>query len=137
VSKPNFFQVCPSILAETGNGDDFSMTKKKDKLVYSTRSDAQLDRFPAVQGPVHSLPPHQQTISVMIDRKRRRGKTVTLCSGFVLKQADLKALEKELKQFCGAGGTSKDNEIEIQGEHRDKIMQKLTELNYKVKRVGG
>jgi translation initiation factor 1 len=115
----------------------FTMTKKKEKLVYSTRSDAKLDNQRPSKGPTQSLPPQQQTIQVMIDRKRRRGKTVTLCSGFVLTPADLKDLEKQLKQFCGAGGTSKADEIEIQGEHRDKIMQKLAELNYKVKRVGG
>ena len=42
-----------------------------------------------------------------------------------------------LKQFCGAGGTSKDDTIEVQGNHRDKVMEKLASLGYKVKRVGG
>jgi translation initiation factor 1 len=113
------------------------MTEKSGKLVYSTRSDAQLDNQKRANTITQSLPPQQQTIWVMIDRKRRRGKTVTVCSGFQLTPDDLKKLEKMLKQFCGAGGTSKAGEIEIQGEHRDKVMAKLAGLNYKVKRVGG
>jgi len=114
-----------------------TMAKDKRKLVYSTRSDAELDSQKKTKKQRLSLPPQQQTIRVMIDRKRRAGKTVTVCSGFKLSATDLKKLEKMLKQFCGAGGTSKEDEIEIQGEHRDKIMQKLADLNYKVKRVGG
>ena len=113
------------------------MAKKSGKLVYSTRSNATLDHQRTAQTITQSLPPQQQTIRVMIDRKRRRGKTVTVCSGFQLVPDDLKKLEKMLKQFCGAGGTSRADEIEIQGEHRDKVMAKLADLNYKVKRVGG
>ncbi|NIP24419.1 MAG: hypothetical protein GWO38_11520 [Phycisphaerae bacterium] len=113
------------------------MAKKTSKLVYSTRDDAELDTEKSTTDLKQSLPPQQQTIQVMVDRKRRRGKTVTVCRGFQLTPTDLKELEKTLKQYCGAGGTSKANEIEIQGDQRDKIMQKLTTLNYKVKRVGG
>lgn len=113
------------------------MAKKTGKLVYSTRDDAELDAKKSTTDLKQSLPPQQQTIRVMVDRKQRRGKTVTVCRGFQLTPTDLKKLEKTLKQYCGAGGTSKANEIEIQGDHRDKIMQKLTTLNYKVKRAGG
>ena len=113
------------------------MAKKNRKLVYSTREDAQLDSDNVKQKRQQSLPPQQQTIRVMIDRKRRRGKTVTVCQGFKLTPTDLKKLEKQLKQLCGSGGTSKDEEIEIQGEQRDKIMAHLASLHYKVKRVGG
>ncbi len=111
------------------------MSQKKPKLVYSTRPDAKL--FDKTPHPVKSLAPSAQTIRVMLDKKRRRGKTVTVAAGFQLSPADLKALQKTLKQLCGAGGTAKENEIEIQGNHRDKIMAKLTALGYKVKRVGG
>lgn len=116
------------------------MSRKGRKLVYSTRSDAELDTDRPAQTPSKSVPPQQQTIRVLIDRKRRRGKTVTVCQGFVLTPADLKKMEKALKQYCGAGGTSKagqESEIEIQGDHRERIMAKLADLNYKVKRVGG
>jgi len=111
------------------------MTKKESKLVYSTRSGGETGAPARPQG--QSLPPQQQTIRLMLDKKRRRGKTVTVCSGFQLTPADLKELEKMLKQYCGAGGTSKGDEIEIQGDQRDKIMQRLAALNYKVKRAGG
>jgi len=112
------------------------MSKKPPKLVYSTRSNAELSdaKRPA---PRHSLPPQQQTIRVMLDKKKRKGKMVTVAAGFQLSPADLKALGKLLKQFCGAGGTSKDDTIEVQGNHRDKVMEKLASLGYKVKRVGG
>ena len=115
-----------------------SMAKKGNKLVYSTRDPVERQRGKkATSVQTRSLPPPQQTIYVLIDRKQRRGKSVTVCRGFKLTPKDLKTLEKQLKQFCGAGGTSKGDEIEIQGEHRDKVMQKLAELNYKVKRSGG
>jgi len=114
------------------------MTPRKSKLVYSTDGEKDIDaRKITTRAPSRSLPPQQQTIRVSIDRKRRRGKTVTLCSGFVLNADDLKQLEKSLKQLCGAGGTSKDGEIEIQGEHRERIMNKLAEMNFKVKPGGG
>jgi len=111
------------------------MSQKKPKLVYSTRPDAKI--FDKTQPPIKSLTPAAQTIRVMVDKKRRRGKTVTVAAGFQLSPANLKTLQKTLKQLCGAGGTAKENEIEIQGNHRAKIMSKLTELGYKVKRVGG
>lgn len=113
------------------------MEQKKPKLVYSTRAEANLSGEPKPGGVTVSLPPQQQTIRVSIDKKRRQGKTVTVAAGFQLAPADLQALEKTLKQLCGAGGTCKENEIEVQGEHRDKIMQKLAEMKFKVKRVGG
>lgn len=113
------------------------MEQKKPKLVYSTRPEADLSEQQKSGGVTVSLPPQQQTIRVSIDKKGRQGKTVTVAAGFQLTPADLQSLEKTLKQFCGAGGTCKENEIEIQGEHRDKIMQKLMALKFKVKRVGG
>jgi translation initiation factor 1 len=112
------------------------MIKKKSRLVYSTRNKANLERDKTPR-PIQSLPPSQQNIRVRLDRKRRRGKVVTVAGGFQLNPTDLKALEKTLKQLCGAGGTSKGDEIEIQGDQRDKIIQKLIELNYKAKRAGG
>ncbi len=111
------------------------MVNKKSNLVYSTRTDADLGRKKS-RGVV-SVPPQQQTIGVRLDKKKRRGKTVTVAAGFILSPADLKSMEKELKQYCGAGGTGKGDEIEIQGDHREKVMQKLADLKYKVKRVGG
>lgn len=107
--------------------------KKKLNLVYSTRADAELATGKAKKPTQKSLLPQQQTIRLRLDKKRRRGKTVTLASGFQLSPKDLKSLTKLLKQNCGAGGTAKADEIEIQGDHRDKIRQKLLTLHYNVK----
>jgi translation initiation factor 1 len=83
------------------------------------------------------IPPRQQVACVSQDRKGRGGKTVTLISGLVLNDEALKILAKELKAHCGSGGTHKEGVIEIQGEHRDKVMEFLKSRGYGVKRVGG
>jgi translation initiation factor 1 len=74
-------------------------------------------------------------IRVMRDRKQRGGKTVTMITG--VPNDDITALAQQLKKLCGSGGTIKDGNIEIQGDHCDKVQAKLTELGYKVKRAGG
>lgn len=114
------------------------MSQKKAKVVFSTKiGDQRRGRVPAT-GPGNSLPPNQQNLKVMRDRKGRKGKVVTVISGFVLNPADLKALAKTLKTYCGSGGTVKDGDvIEVQGDHREKVAQKLQELGYKVKLAGG
>ncbi|NCB07015.1 MAG: translation initiation factor [Bacteroidia bacterium] len=84
-----------------------------------------------------TLPPKQQNLRVSLDRKQRKGKNVTLVSGFVGTDEDLKKLEKLLKTKCGVGGTAKDGEILVQGDFCTKIMEILTAEGYKVKRSGG
>jgi translation initiation factor 1 len=84
-----------------------------------------------------SLPPAQQTVYLHRDSKGRRGGTVTLVKKLALSDADLKDLAKKLKQLCGSGGTIKDGEIEIQGEHRERIAEALRGMGYKVKIAGG
>jgi|SRR5690554_310091 len=84
-----------------------------------------------------TLPNEEQLLYVSIDRKRRKGKEVTLIEGFVGSEEDLKNLGKQLKTKCGVGGTTKDGEILIQGNFRDKIIEILNELNFKTKRKGG
>jgi translation initiation factor 1 len=73
----------------------------------------------------------------MRDRKGRGGKTVTVIDGVLGNQAELNMLAQQLKKLCGSGGTVKDGAIEIQGDHCEKVMAKLSELGYKVKRAGG
>lgn len=76
-------------------------------------------------------------VRVMRDRKQRGGKTVTVITGVPVSADSLAALAQQLKKLCGSGGTVKDGNIEIQGDHCDKVQAKLTELGYKVKRAGG
>jgi translation initiation factor 1 len=109
------------------------MTKEKERVVWREFGDSEPER-PTAKA---VLPPQQQTASVSQDRKGRGGKTVTLVSGLVLNDEALKSLAKELKAHCGSGGTHKESVIEIQGEHRDKIMDFLKSKGYGVKRVGG
>jgi translation initiation factor 1 len=86
---------------------------------------------------VKSLPPNQQTLYLHRDSKGRGGKSVTLVKKLVLSEEDMKELAKKLKQVCGSGGTVKDDVIEIQGEHREKIADALQKMGYKVKIAGG
>ena len=71
------------------------------------------------------------------ESKGRKGKGVTLISGVPLSLAELKKLAKELKQKCGTGGTLKDGVIEIQGDHRDVLIDLLKAKGWTVKRSGG
>jgi translation initiation factor 1 len=91
----------------------------------------------AIERPALELPPAQQNLKVQASRKGRKGKTVTVISGFQMKPESLQALLKQLKTQCGAGGTVKDSEIEIQGDHKQKLLQILTQLGYKAKISGG
>jgi translation initiation factor 1 len=110
---------------------------KKDKknIVYSTNPnyEYEFDEDEVME----TLPPQKQTLKVMIDKKQRKGKAVTLIAGFIGSNDDLKDLGKLLKSKCGVGGSVKDREILIQGDHRDKIIELLNKENYKTKRVGG
>lgn len=90
-----------------------------------------------LERPIRELPPSQQNPRVQATRSGRKGKTVTVISGFQSKPETLQELVKQLKTQCGTGGTVKDNEIEIQGDHKQKILEILLQLGYKAKISGG
>lgn len=104
-------------------------------VVYSTDPDFQY-RYEETEE-AETLEPACQDLRVMRDSKRRAGKTVTLITGFVGKEADLEQLGKTLKTRCGIGGTAKNGEIVLQGDVRDKVCEILTKEGYRFKRAGG
>lgn len=111
------------------------------RIVYSTDPEPhsmcpRCGRQPCVCHAI-DLSPRQQTAYIKRDRKGRGGKTVTVIYGLQHTPATYKDLLAALKTACGAGGTLKENELEIQGDQRDKVAEKLYALGYKVKLVGG
>ncbi len=81
--------------------------------------------------------PGDGNVRVSRETKGRKGKGVTLITGLPLGEDDLRDLAKQLKQKCGSGGTVKDGVIEIQGDHRDFIVDELGKRGYPAKRSGG
>jgi len=109
--------------------------KERLGVVYSTNPDFKFDNQD-INTP-QTLAANQQKLIVMLDKKKRNGKSVTLITGFIGNNDDLEQLGKSLKTKCGVGGTVKDGEILIQGDFRDKIVEILTKEGYKVKKSGG
>jgi translation initiation factor 1 len=111
--------------------------KRKNKIgvVYSTNPDFRYE-YDAAEVK-ETLPPQQQDLRVMLDSKNRKGKQVTLITGFRGNDEDMLKLTKELKTSCGSGGTVKNGEIIIQGDFREKVLKYLLDKGYKVKKSGG
>lgn len=105
------------------------------RIVYSEFGN--VDNSAALQRGIQEVPANQQNLKIEASRKGRGGKTVTVISGFQGKPETLADLAKQLKAQCGTGGTVKENDIEIQGEHKQKLLEILTKLGYKAKISGG
>ncbi|MBD1431862.1 translation initiation factor [Sphingobacterium sp. DN00404] len=105
-------------------------------IVYSTANDFEYVDAEETEAE-ETLPIAQQKLKVLLDRKARKGKVVTIVQGFVGTDDDLNELAKKLKQKCGVGGAAKDGEILIQGDFKQKIFDLLTAEGYNTKLVGG
>jgi translation initiation factor 1 len=104
----------------------------RDRIVYSTG----VGRItPALKKP--GAPRGDGVVRVRRETGGRGGKTVTAIYGVPLPESKLKDLAGELKRLCGTGGTLKDGTIEIQGDHRDRIVAALEQRGYTVKLAGG
>ena len=110
--------------------------KERLNIVYSTNPDFSYET--EEENVAETLPPQQQRLKVQLDRKNRGGTVVTLITGFVGNDDDLKDLGKMLKSKCGVGGGAKDGEIIVQGDFKQKVIDLLLKAGYtQTKGVGG
>jgi translation initiation factor 1 len=101
-------------------------------LVYSTNPTY---RIPKEEASTITLAPAEQALSIILETKHRAGKTVTIVYGFEGSLDAMNELGKALKNHCGTGGSVKDGEIIIQGDHRQKIFQYLKQKGYQKARL--
>ena len=110
------------------------MKNRNKNIVYSTNPDFSYDSDE--ESMAQPIAANQQSLKVYPDRRNRKGKTVTVVSGFSGSNESIKGLEKELKSHCGTGGTVKDGEIYIQGNVVQKVSDFLKGKGYQVKISG-
>lgn len=102
--------------------------KKRVGVVYSTNPDFAYSDDAVTEVP--TLPDNQQKLRLSMERTGRGGKTVTIVRGFVGANDDIEALCRLLKQKCGVGGSVKEGEIIIQGDHRQRLIEILKQEGY-------
>lgn len=112
-----------------------SKSKSNSPFVFSTNPDFQFGQEAAA---TETLAPAAQKLRLQLETKHRGGKTATVILGFIGTVKDLEELGKKLKSFCGTGGSAKDGEIIIQGDHREKLLQWFLKNGYvHTKKSGG
>lgn len=110
--------------------------KRRIGTVYSTNPD--YDYEYSSEEEQEELPKSEQALRVFLDRKKRKGKEVTLVDGFVGPTDRLKEIGKTLKTKCGVGGSVKDGQILLQGDFRDKVVELLKKDGFSnTKKSGG
>jgi translation initiation factor 1 len=102
--------------------------KNSSGIIYSTNPDFKIEE--EEQNDIVTLLPSEQKLKIRLETKHRAGKTVTMIEGFIGKEADREELVKKLKNFCGTGGSAKDNEMLVQGDQREKVIQWLLKNGY-------
>ncbi|MBW6490069.1 MAG: translation initiation factor [Lentimicrobium sp.] len=117
------------------NSKKSGISGKTGGIVYSTNPNFQYRDESEPE--MATLPPQQQNLRIMLDKKLKGGKKATLVTGFTGTSADLSDLAKQLKNLCAAGGNVVDGNILIQGDFRQKIMDFFLKKGYKVKLAGG
>jgi translation initiation factor 1 len=117
---------------------------KGSRLVYSTDGGRVREKLTPHNRKIEPSSPQAKAtipadgiVRIQRDKKGRGGKTVTVITGLPGAEADLDALLKLLKQACGAGGTREGSTLEIQGDHRERLREKLEALGHRVKLAGG
>lgn len=108
-----------------------------DRIVYREFGTIDADSLPTTpEQELPDIPPRRQTLRIRVERKGRGGKTVSVVEGLQLPPDSRAALLKQLKSYCGSGGTVKDNTLELQGDHRQKLAFWLEQQGYIVKLSG-
>ena len=107
--------------------------KNKNGIVFSTNPDFKFEKENNEQ---ETLSANEQKLYVRLDRLKG-GKVATIVENYIANETDFNELEKELKAKCGVGGTAKDGEIILQGDHREKVVLLLASKGFVVKKKGG
>ncbi len=107
--------------------------KKRLNIVYSTNPDYYFEEEDTEE--VETIDKDKQHLKISLDKRNRKGKSVTLITDFIGTNDDLNALGKLLKTKCGVGGSVKDGEIIIQGDHRQKVLLILQKEGYAKSRI--
>lgn len=107
--------------------------KKRLDIVYSTNPDYHYQKED--EDTEDTLPKEKQLLRISLDKRNRKGKAVTLVTGFRGSDEDLQELGKLLKMRCGVGGSAKEGEIIVQGDHRTKVLDILQNEGYAKARI--